>query len=263
MISEALRHIPGIGPARLSQLHAAGVRSWDDVLTMVPAAQTRRWGMLREECQRCVAALAARDVRYFVDRFVAQDKWRILSHFIQDATFFDIETQGLEFDAPVTVIGCWHRGELRTFVDGENLDEFLDLLDSATLLVSFNGSSFDVPRILNAFHIPALPCPHLDMRWICYHRGWKGSLKEITAARGISRPTDLRNVEGSAAVELWNLWRYGQDRSALNRLVRYCSADVILLVILAQHLAGQHRNSWSELWAKLPPARRTQLRVSA
>ena len=147
MITEALRHIPGIGPARLAQLHSAGVRSWNDLLTMTPAPRTSRWEKLRAECQRSLAALQARDLWYLVDRFVAEDKWRILNHFIQEATFFDIETEGLEFEAPVTVIGCWHRGQLRTFMEGENLDAFLDLLDDATLLVSFNGSSFDVPRI--------------------------------------------------------------------------------------------------------------------
>lgn len=263
MITEALRHFPGLGPARLARLHAAGVRTWTDLLAMTPQVQTRLWEKLRAECHRCLTALEAGDVRYFVDRFAAEDKWRILSHFLQDATYFDIETEGLEFDAPVTVIGCWHRGRLWTFMEGENLDGFLELLDDATLLVSFNGNSFDVPRMLNAFHIPRLPCPHLDLRWICYHRGWKGSLKEIAGSRGISRPPDVVSVDGAVAVQLWNMWRYRQDASARDRLLRYCCADVILLVQLAQHLADQERAAPSDLWLELPPARHSQLRFSA
>ena len=38
-------------------------------------------------------------------------------------------TSGLEMDSLITVIACWHQGRLHTFVEHENLDDFLDLLD--------------------------------------------------------------------------------------------------------------------------------------
>ena len=118
----------------------------------------------------------AEDVRYFVDRFAPADKWRILDYFFDQTTFFDIETLGLQYDASITVIVCWHDGQFRIFVEHENLDDFLELLDDARLLASFNGASFDVPRVLNSFHIPTLPCAHLDLRWSCYHQGHSGGL---------------------------------------------------------------------------------------
>jgi uncharacterized protein YprB with RNaseH-like and TPR domain len=251
LITEALQHLPGIGPVRLAKLHAAGVRSWIDVVANAERIPTSRCEAFIAECQRCLAALEARDVRYFVDRFSAPDKWRIISHFIEETTFFDIETQGLEWNAPITVIGCWHRGQLLTFVEHENLDEFLELLDDVTLLASFNGSSFDVPRVLDTFHIPRLPCPHLDLRWICYHRGWRGSLKEITERLGISRPNDLRDADGALAVHLWNSWIHGKDPRAKQRLLRYCGADVLLLVMLAHHVAGIDHSTLVHLWSQL------------
>ena len=153
------------------------------------------------ESRRCALALDTGDVRYFVDRFAPQDRWRILAHFFEQTSFFDIETMGLHYDAPITVIVCWHRGQFWNFVEHENLDGFLDLLDDVTLLASFNGGSFDVPRVLDAFHVPELPCAHLDLRWACYHQGRTGGLKEIANAMGITRPPDLRDVDGEYAVQ--------------------------------------------------------------
>lgn len=252
MITEALRHCRGVGRVRLEQLHALGVRSWHDAVAepeRIPAAVRQQ---VVQECDRCLQALADSDIRYFLDRFCPQDKWRILAEYPGHASFFDIETTGLEYDDTITVIVCWHQDRLHTFVEHENLDEFLDLLDSIPLLVSFNGSSFDVPRLLEGFHIPELPCPHLDLRWPCYHRGFSGGLKQVAARLGISRPADLQDVAGDEAVRLWSMWRHQQNQTAREQLIRYCAADVLLLRPVAQYLAGHPLIPAQELWQQLP-----------
>ena len=159
----------------------------------------------------------------------------------------------MDWDAHITVIVCWHGGKLHTFVEHENLDDFLDLLDEVKLLASFNGSSFDVPRILASFHIPELPCPHLDLRWPFYHRGLIGSLKDIAREAGVSRPVDLADADGMLAVQLWDCWAMQQNRAARDQLLRYCAADVLMLVELARQFAGHSPTTSVELWKHLPP----------
>lgn len=254
MITEALSHCLGIGPVRLGQLHEAGVRSWHDVVERVEQFPIGRSTSLIEECQRCLEALESKDIRYFVERLAPIDKWRIVSEYLDDTSFFDIETMGLEHNSPITVIACWHRGEVKTFVEHENLDDFLHLLDEVTLLASFNGSSFDVPRVLDTFHIPDLPCPHLDLRWPCYHKGFKGSLKNITARLGFSRPADLEYADGELAIHLWNRWTLDRDQAARELLLRYCASDVVLLVMLAHKIAERAIASPAALWEQLPSA---------
>ena len=207
-----------------------------------------------DECRRCLAALSNKDIRYFVDHFAPQDRWRVLAEFFEQTSFFDIETTGLDYDARITVIACWHRGGLHTFVEHENLDDFLDLLDEVSLLASFNGSSFDVPRVLSSFHIPDLPCPHLDLRWPCYHQGLRGGLKDIACHRGSSRPADLVDADGLLAMQLWSRWITQQDHVARDQLVRYCAADVLLLVMVASQIAGHTLPADSDLWKHLPAA---------
>lgn len=252
MITQAFQHFRGIGPARLAKLHEAGVRSWTDVLDH-PDRIPSGWRVgITEECRRCLVALETGDIHFFVDRFAPQDKWRILAHLLDETTFFDIETLGLDYDAPITVIVCWHRAQFRTFVEHENLDDFLKLLDEVQLLASFNGNSFDVPRVLDSFHIPELPCPHLDLRWPCYHQGYAGGLKEITSRMGIRRPADLQDADGELAVRLWQSWRANNDHAEREHLIRYCACDVALLVVLAHRLTGRDDPPLDELWMSLP-----------
>ena len=252
MISEALQHCHGVGPFRLAKLHAAGVRSWYDVLAQTEQISTKWRAELVAECRRCLAALDAEDIQYFVDRLAPEDKWRILDRFFDQAAFFDIETLGLNYDAPITVIVCWHHGKLSSFVEHENLDEFLTFIDRVKLLVSFNGNAFDVPRVLSAFHIPALPCPHLDLRWPCYHHGFSGGLKEIARRLGIERPADLQDASGELAVQLWQTWRADNDYEAREYLIRYCAADVLLLIAIAHRLTGRDPSWADDLWSALP-----------
>ncbi len=252
MITEALLHCRGIGPARLAQLNKLGIRTWMDVVGQADRVPLGCRDALVDECRRCLVALSNKNVRYFVDSFTSQDRWRVLAEFFEQTSFFDIETTGLECDSRITVIACWHRGQLHTFVEHENLDDFLNLLDEVTLLASFNGSSFDVPRVLDFFHIPELPCPHLDLRWSCYHRGLRGSLKDIAGDTAMSRPADLRDADGLLALQLWNRWTMQQDRVARNRLLRYCASDVLMLVVVASQVAGCVPPTNADLWSHLP-----------
>ena len=254
MLTEALLHCPQIGPARLQKLHSLDIRSWQDVIARADELSSGIRDPILAEVQCCISALESNDIAYFVDNLAIKDRWRILAHFLDDVSFFDIETAGLEYDDPVTVIVCWHQNKVHTFVEHENLDDFLLLLDEVKLLSSFNGSTFDVPRVLDAFHIPELPCPHLDLRWLCYHRDLRGGLKEISLRLGIERPPDLQYADGEMAIRLWARWHHFQDQQAREDLIRYCASDVLLLVILAAKLAGHELPDCADLWRQLPHA---------
>lgn len=264
MIASAFYHCRGIGPRRLAALKSAGIRTWHDVLKRPDAVSRSLRDVLLCECRELVEALERDCIDTFVRRFHTKDQWRILHQYLDRATFFDIETTGLHRDDTITVIVAWHQDRLHTFVEHENLDDFLDLLEEVELLVSFNGSMFDVPRVLGTFHIPELPCPHLDLRWIARHRNLSGGLKSITRRLGISRPRDLDDVDGAQAVQWWWAWKLGGDERARVDLIRYCAADVLLLLPLAEHLAKRSLWKLDELWQKLaniPPSLQTEQRL--
>ena len=81
-----------------------------------------------------------------------------------------------------------------------------------------------------------------------------GGLKEIERQLQVARPSDLMNTDGELAITLWSAWRDREDSSARQHLIRYCSADVLTLIILAQHLGKIDRYNQDELWPHLPAA---------
>ena len=252
MIEGAMHHFRGIGPVRLGQLHEAGIRTWQDVLQQRASISETLRAEVVQEAECCLQALERDDIAFFVERLFPHDRWRILNRYIDRCSFFDIETTGLEYDDTITMVVCWHKDRLHTFIEHENLDDFLDLLDDVDLLVSFNGSTFDVPRVLDGFHIPELPCPHFDLRWPCYHKNLAGGLKQVTARLGIDRPDDLQDVDGSLAVVLWNRWLQQRDVAARQQLIRYCGADVMLLKPLSQVIGGHRIQLADDFWDQLP-----------
>lgn len=254
MITTAWMHMKGLGPARIAMLQQLGIQSWQHAMERPEQVPNGLRFQIIQECQLCLEALQRKDIAFFTDRFHPTDRHLILKEFGERASYFDIETTGLEYDDRITVIACWHQGQLHSFVEGENLDDFLDLLDDIDLLVSFNGSTFDVPRVLDTFHIPELPCAHLDLRWACHHQGLSGGLKHITTRLGLHRPADLQDADGSLAVDLWQQWMQTSSQDARQQLLRYCAADVLLLQPLAEYLADKPMSDLNQLWDHLPDA---------
>jgi len=236
-----LGFLPHVGPKREKALRADGCLCWDDILKSPrPAAglDLLAWDELCRAAEESLRALARDDAAYFAARVPPAEHWRVLAHWFDRASYFDIETSGLEADSIVTLVCCFHGGQPLHFLAGENLDDFLELLESVKLLVSFNGASFDVPRVLDRFHIPELPCAHVDLRWLCHRAGWRGGLKKIERDLGLRRPPDLVGLGGAEAVWLWQAWSENGDEQARRTLERYCAADTVMLNMLAAKLCA-------------------------
>ncbi len=236
-----LRILPHVGPRREKSLQLEGCACWRDILAAahpVAGFDVFAWDDVRAAAEACLRAVDAVDVAYFTRKLPALEQWRVLAQWFDQASYFDIETSGLDADSIVTLVCCFHDNRPLHFLADENLDDFLDLLESVKLLVSFNGASFDVPRVLDRFHIPELPCAHVDLRWLCHHAGWRGGLKKIEKALGLRRPADLDGLGGAEAVWLWHAWSEKRDERARRTLERYCSADTAMLKLLAGRLCA-------------------------
>lgn len=241
MIRGCFRHCRGIGPRTEETLRREGFRSWDDCLRRrddIPFNGKRRKKFL-EELQRSESALAAADIGYFATSFPTSEQWRILERYYRNATYIDMETTGLSWHyGHATVIAAYHKGELLSFVYGENLEDFLSLADDAALLVTFNGTCFDMPFIEKTFNIPSIGRPHIDLRWVAWHGGYRGGLKSIEKQMGIRRPLHVEGIDGFEAVDLFYRWQAG-DQSARELLVDYCRADALSTYLLAERILGK------------------------
>lgn len=231
---QALAHFSGIGPKTAAKLRKIGCNDWL-TLRQSPGGFVVN-DDLRAEIDACETALQNRDLVFLSHRLEAADHWRLLVDFREDLAFFDIETTGTGTDDQITTICVYFHDRLYTFVEGFNLAEFVDLLAEKPLLVSFNGNSFDVPKVEEGFHIPSIDCGHVDLRWVCYHENLRGGLKEIEKHLAIERTEELVGVDGAEAVILWEHWQRTGNQEALEKLCRYCGADVLGLDLLVERI---------------------------
>ena len=231
----------GIGETIERRLWEAGVTHWDEFggTAPEPVGETRaaRIEGFIEDGRR---ALAAGDVDFFAEAFPAGERWRCYGSFPARATFFDIETTGLDHHASVVTTVTWHRdGETRTLVRGDDLtaEALRAGLGEADLLVSFNGKRFDVPFLEACFDVD-LDAAHLDLLYTCRGAGLTGGLDAVESALGIERPGP--DISGRDAVRLWHEHERGVD-GALETLVRYNRQDTENLVTVLEAVADRLR----------------------
>ena len=226
MLEHTFIHIPGIGTKTEQHLWTKGILTWRDFLTTNETPLSpQRDTFVRENL---VASIENRDnIRFFLDRLSPGDLWRTFDNFKHKAVYLDIETSGFyQGIDEITVIGIYDGQRVRTFVQGINLDEFELAVAPYELVITFNGSQFDLPFIRRQFPHISLPPAHIDLRFFLKKLGYRGGLKAIEKSFGLSRDSAIDGMDGYDAVLMWNAYQCG-DESALERLILYNTADIV------------------------------------
>lgn len=226
MLEHTFIHIPGIGPKTEQHLWRHGILTWRDFLGNEGTPLSRLSdSFVRENLE---ASIKNRDnIRFFRDRLPVGALWRVYEDFKKSAVYLDIETSGYyQGIDEITVIGIYDGQTVRSFVQGINLDEFELAIAPYELIITFNGSQFDLPFIRRQFPNIALPPAHIDLRFFLRKLGYRGGLKTIEKSIGLFRNAAIAGMDGYDAVLLWNAYQCG-DESALERLILYNTADIV------------------------------------
>ena len=146
--------------------------------------------------------------------------------------YLDIETNSW---GQITVVGLYGHGSFTSLVEGESLtrQRLCEEVAQYDLLVTFNGTSFDLPVLLATIQGLPLDQPHVDLCFLGRQLGYRGGLKAIEHQLGIPRRPDLSGLSGAGAGQLWNRWRHHRDEEARERLLAYNEADCVNLQPLA------------------------------
>jgi len=175
---------------------------------------------------------------YFADHLPAREHWRFFPEFRKTTAFIDIETTGIEmFGFEITTIALYDGESIRYYVQGQNLDAFMDDIEKYNVIVTYNGKTFDVPFIEKYFGI-RLNHAHIDLRYVLKSLGYSGGLKLCEKALGLDRG-DLDGVDGCFAVFLWQDFQRTGNTKALETLLAYNIEDVVnleTLMVLAYNL---------------------------
>ncbi|MCK9241103.1 ribonuclease H-like domain-containing protein [Desulfocurvus sp.] len=245
MLKHTFCHIPRVGVGTEEKYWRQGLACWDDALAGGAGALGPRATWVRQHLEQSCERLAAGDALWFARRLPSGQDWRLFADFRHAAAYVDIETTGLSRDGAdhVTTIALYGGGRVRTYVHGRDLERFADDIRRFSLLVTFNGKSFDVPFLRRDLGID-LDMAHIDLRHVLRRVGLSGGLKAVERQLGLARQ-GLDGVDGYFAVLLWHEYRATGNPAALETLLAYNAADVVGLEPLMVH-------AWNALVAGTP-----------
>lgn len=234
MLFNTFLHIPGIGSKTEQQIWKAGIHCWDDwkepLPATVPDSKKRLIGHFLQKYQTQNTGAPS----FYAKLLPQNQQWRLFPHFRDKTGYLDIETNGRgREECEITTIALYDGKEVRTYIQGENLEDFVDDITDFDMIVTYNGKSFDVPVIEHCLRA-RLPQVHIDLRHILHNLGYRGGLKGCERQLGISRH-ELDGVDGFFAVLLWREFQKTGDRRVLETLLAYNIADTVNLECLLVH----------------------------
>lgn len=227
MLRQTFSHISGIGRTTELRLWEAGITDWSLWRNTIPV---RLSAISKADAPKVIEkseqALKS-DPAFFTSALSSSDSWRIFPHFRHRTAYLDIETTGAESWAEITTISLYDGQDVFTYVNGDNLNDFVDDIQKYQVLVTYNGKSFDIPVIERFFRI-RLNVAQIDLRYVLAKLGIKGGLKGCEKQLGLNRG-NLDGVDGWFAVLLWRQYQASGDPKALETLLAYNIEDTVNL----------------------------------
>lgn len=237
MIESSFCFLSGVGRQTEWRLWENGIGTWSDFLAAptIPKISSARKSLYDEGISQAQERRNREDARYFAVNLRPREQWRLYEWLRPRAVYLDIETNSF---GEITVVGLYGKGNMTSLVRGESLSRqnLADELASYDLLMTFCGTTFDLPVLIANFPGLRLDQPHIDLCFLGRQLGYRGGLKSVEVQTGIERLPELQGMNGADAVLLWNRWRHSRDQEARRLLLGYNEADCVNLEPLADHL---------------------------
>jgi|LSQX01.1.fsa_nt_gb uncharacterized protein YprB with RNaseH-like and TPR domain len=235
LLDYSLCMLKGVSPAMECSLHRRGfllqrqvAATADTLFSPQKATQVKRSFEIIQKAH----SLQLTDC--LVNSLPCGHRVRALHDFFHDTAFLDIETDGMSLTAPITCISVLQNGSMTSFVQGQNLENFLEIWKKCSVIVTFNGKKFDVPRIARTFHLSTIPA-HIDLMDEAAHFGLRGGLKKIASSLGFQWRNNCC-LNGKDAISLFREYASSRNPELLSTLISYNQDDVNALVFLYKHL---------------------------
>jgi uncharacterized protein YprB with RNaseH-like and TPR domain len=235
MIRNSFVHLDSFGLKKERSIWAQGIASWDDFISAksLKGISSSKKASFDENLRKSYNAYYSKDTLFFYESFPRGEFWRFFGDFKNECVFLDIETNA---HCQTTVVGLYDGENSNQFIRGYNLDSnnLYEALKGFKLVVSFNGSCFDLPVLINEFGHVIPKAPHFDLRFGLNKLGFSGGLKSIERSLDIRRDDLIKGVNGVDAIFLWNTFLRTHNKEYLAKLLEYNKADIVNLLPLAE-----------------------------
>jgi len=204
VLASTFQLAPGFGPRREQRLWGQGIGCWTDLLDAPAGVSSPGAGdaALRAAVAEAQDALARGDADRLAGMLPSGEHWRMFADFADGAAYLDIETGDDDVAcAGISAIGIFDRAGPRILLAGRDLQLFPQVARGYSMLLTFNGLSFDVPILRRAF--PGVEAAGLPRRSAppAGARRPPGGLKAIERERALhnlrlARPPHLARIDG-------------------------------------------------------------------
>ncbi len=241
MIQKSFIFLDKIDRITEKNLWKIGITSWDKFVSTdrIKGLSKARKSYYDRQLRKAQAALYNFDSSYFVNVLPSSETWRLYHFFKEDAVFLDIEVTGVSNADDITVIGLFDGVNTKVMIKGINMDmEYLkNELEKYKLIVSYNGSTFDIPFLIKRYPSLLPNIPHFDLKTACQRLGLKGGLKDIERKLGIRRQNAVvEKLYNGDIIKLYKMYKATGDNHYLNLLIEYNEEDVINLKFIADKI---------------------------
>ena len=227
MLQNTFIHFKSISRRSENALWDRGILTWNDYLEHCPQ-QLRLFDNLHStsDVQSSFEAFNRGDITFFANRIHRHEYYRLALSFPEKVMFLDIETTGLSiyYDS-ITIIGWSIGSEYGVFINGSDTSYFFEKLNDAKIIVTCNGTLFDLKFLKKEIKNINIPNIHIDLRFFAKRVGLSGGQKSIEGQIGFKRKKQLEGMQGESAPILWHTYRKG-DNNALKQLIEYNHADI-------------------------------------
>lgn len=234
MIESSFCFLPGVGTRTERRFWDEGLWTWERFLVArnVPGIGPDRKARFDRDILEAQLHFAGGDSQYFATILPSRYQWRLYEWLRAQAVYLDIETNSF---GEITVVGLYGHGTYTALIRNETLDwrRLAEELSQYDLIVTFCGTTFDLPMLIAHYPNLSLEQPHIDLYGVGRLLGYRGGLKAIERRIGIERTPELQGFTGADAVQQWNRWRHRRDDEARRLLVAYNEADCVNLEPLA------------------------------
>lgn len=229
MIQNTFLHFKSISQRKEETLWDKGILAWQDYAAQKqPPQQLSLFGSTNapSEVQASFAAYNREDLEYFANLLHKHEHYRLALSFPEKVLFLDIETTGLSVYYDIITLVGWSLGnEYGVHINGDDESKLIEKLKEAKMIVTFNGTLFDLKFLRKNIEYIQIPPLHIDLRFFAKRVGLTGGQKSIEEQIGFTRNKELKGMQGEAAPILWHAYRRG-DNAALKRLIEYNHADI-------------------------------------
>jgi len=242
MIKKSFIFLEKISTKKEQSIYRQNIKDWSDFLKAdkIKGIAPLKKAYYNRQIQEAQKALLEENPSYFTNRLPQKEMWRLYDQFKEQSCFLDIE---IDSTGKVILVGISDYYTTSTFIQRINLEKSLleKELSKYKLLITFNGSSFDLPKLKKQLQLD-FNIPHIDLKPLCVNLNLKGGLKEVEKTLNLKRP---KHLYGNP-VELWKAFHASGDGEYLELLIDYNKEDI-------ENLKGVMEYCYKKLNEKIIP----------